>query len=992
MPLIDNNKKLESDILKLKEKLDRLIKGGIPTIFDKSFWEGQVLGWAMKDSAFKVDLLRFVDVLPSLETSRQITEHLNEYLLKDGRELPGVISIATKAASNWLTSGVSSLVIKKGAKTLAQRFIIGSSAEKALPKMRKLYDGGIGFTADILGEATLSNSESKTYQKRYIDLISVVSDEVKQWPTDESLSSDCAGPIPVANVSIKISAMDPQLNSLDPAGAVSRLKEMVLPILILAKEKNVFVNFDMEQWEYHEITYNLFEEILFTPELKSCPHLGIVIQAYLKESEKDFERLLLLAKLRGTAITVRLVKGAYWDFEVVNALSNGLPCPVYTRKENTDANYELLTRKLLDNVDYLRPAFGSHNHRSLLNAIATADDIGVSKNAYEIQMLYGMAEPERMAFKELASRLRLYAPIGELLPGIGYLVRRLLENMSNSGFLRMSYHEGADEAKLLAKPHFLEEKKGIETKNGFRNAPFADFTNKKNRNKYLSAISDTGRLLPVNVPVVVDGRERFDGDTTEIFCPSESHQLVSRAVIPSESEAESAVVTAMRAYPKWLEKRVEERSAMLEKLAGLLEENRADIAALETLEVGKPIREADADVAEAIDFCRYYAARARVELLPRKMGNTPGEDNSLFYEGRGPTVIITPWNFPAAILCGMATAALVAGNPVILKPSGRSPAVAYRVYQLFIRAGFPSSVVQFIPGAGESVGDYLVKHPSVVQVAFTGSKEVGLSIIEKAAKVLEGQPQVKRVICEMGGKNAIIVDDDADIDEAVLGVIKSAFGYAGQKCSACSRVIIVGEQTYRNFANRLVEACKSIIISSASKPECRLGPVVSEAAYKRLMEVINNPGKGANLLFVKELQKDFDNGYFAPPALFEVSDAEHPLMQKEFFGPIVALMQVETFEEALDAAVSTEFALTGGIFSRSPKHLEMAKRKFRVGNLYFNRNITGAFVYRQPFGGFGMSGTGIKAGGPGYLLHFADSRTISENSMRSGYAPEVEDI
>jgi RHH-type proline utilization regulon transcriptional repressor/proline dehydrogenase/delta 1-pyrroline-5-carboxylate dehydrogenase len=336
----------------------------------------------------------------------------------------------------------------------------------------------------------------------------------------------------------------------------------------------------------------------------------------------------------------------------------------------------------------------------------------------------------------------------------------------------------------------------------------------------------------------------------------------------------------------------------------------------------------------------------------------------------------------------MSTAALVSGNPIIMKPAEQSSATAFALYERMIRAGFSPDVVHFLPGVGEQIGPLLVQHPHIAQVAFTGSKQVGQTIYKDAAIVRSGQRQMKRVICEMGGKSAIIVDEDADFDEAVTGIVQSAFGFAGQKCSACSRVIVVG-LAYDHFVPRLIEAVRSLIIGPAHIPEFTLGPVIDQVAYQRLLSEISTASVNADakLLFKGELR---DGGNFVPPAIFEVTNSTGRLMQEEFFGPILALLRVETFEDALAAATSTEFALTGGVYSRMPSHLEKARLKFRVGNLYINRACTGAMVERQPFGGFGMSGTGIKAGGEGYLRLFVDCRITTENTMRRGFTPELE--
>ncbi len=986
---------VEAEIQKLARQFSARASDARPGIFDPSFWFGRLLDFAMADPLFKADLYRFVDVLPALETAEQVSDHVREYLIGGHHDIPGVADLAVKAAASGLFAASAAASIRKGVEQLAHRFIIAGTAQEAVRAFKKEVQNGFVFTADILGESTLSLAEAEKYRAAYEALITGFAGAMGDVKPPRILAFNHHGPIPLANVSLKISAMDPNLDAADPAGGIARLKKTVLPLLLLAKEKNVFVNFDLEQWDFHGITYGLFEEIALSPELKGHPHIGIVVQAYLRSAAHDVERLLTLAKTRGTPFTVRLVKGAYWDYETTVARQRGLPSPVFTAKQDTDANYEQLSRTLLDNIAHLHPAFGSHNRRSLLHAIAAAKARGIPADALEVQMLHGMAEPERDAVRGMGYRVRLYAPIGELLPGIGYLVRRLLENTSNNSFIRLTYHDAVDVGDLMAAPEFGAGQpshplmiKGDVT-SPFENSPPADFTDAAVRREFAEAMERCRQNLPINVPVVVQGKERQGGEVMHRHSPGETGLRVSSVAVPTKADAEDAVQAAMQGFLEWRGRDVEKRVAVIEKIADALEERRVELAALEAYEVAKPWREADADIGEAVDFCRYYARQALLELSPRRMGTIPGEENLLTYEGRGPTLVISPWNFPIAILCGMTTAALAAGNSVILKPSSKSCASAYRFFQCLLAAGVPPQVAQFIPGAGETVGDALVLHPLVAQIAFTGSSEVGLAIVEKAGRTVAGQPQLKRVVCEMGGKNAVVVDDDADMDEAVGGVMKSAFGYAGQKCSACSRVVAVGERAYREFLRRFADACRGVIMAPAHRPECRLGPVIDEAAYRRLKAVIENPGAGASAVYRGEGNVFPKDGYFIPPAVFAVDDIRHPLMRNELFGPVVAVARADDFESALAIAMSTAHALTGGVYSRNPRNILLAKRTFRVGNLYINRAITGAMVGRQPFGGFGMSGGGTKAGGPGYLLNFCHPRSVAENSMRRGFTPEV---
>jgi len=988
----DAHERRDERITQLGERYWKKMRGEPPSLFDRKYWQGQLLDWVMRDESFKVDAFRFVDVLPALKTTGEISAHVQDYLLKEERNLPFAVRTALSLAGGGIASGLAARTIRANVTDMARRFITESDSARALKVLSKLAKQDLTFTADILGEATTSDAEADAYLRKYLDLITLLGNAAKLWPENPLLHQSPSGPLPKANISVKISALDPYIDAADHQGSVARLLERLVPLLRLAKQKDVFINFDLEQWAVHGITYALFKEVACHRDLVDWPHIGIVVQAYLKTGGDDCDRLLDLARKRGTPFTVRLVKGAYWDYEVVHARQNGFKCPVFTRKGLTDANYELLSVKLLDNHFLLTPAFASHNLRSLVHALVVADEKKVDRTAFELQMLFGMAEPLHRVFARDGYRVRIYAPIGELLPGMGYLVRRLLENTSNSGFLRQSFHEGVAITSMLDPPVLEpEEPEPTGLVRGDLSSPFAnvsllDFCEQPVRDMFALAIASVPAQFPMKVPIVAGGREIHTENTISHYAPNDPSLEVSVSSRGDESHVGDALQSALDAFPAWRDHPLEHRAGLLENLSEILEQNRFELAALQTHEVGKPWREADGDVAEAIDFCRYYARRAPAELGPEKQGNLPGENNILLYEGRGPTAVIAPWNFPLAILCGMTTAALAAGNPVLIKPATASAGTGYRFFTFLLQAGFPPEVVHFLPGAGETVGQSLVSHPATSQIAFTGSREIGLEIIELAGRTAPGQREIKRVVCEMGGKNAIIVDADADPDAAIKGVMQSTFGYAGQKCSACSRLMLVGS-IYDLFVKRRLEACRSLPIIPATDPSCMLGPVIDRKAHKRLSALISNPPDGARMLYQGEAP---ETGLFVPPVIFEVEDIGNPLMQKELFGPILTIMRARDFQEALDLAGSSEFALTGAVFSRSPSNLERARNGFKVGNLYINRHCTGAIVGRQPFGGFGMSGIGTKAGGPGYLRLFANPRCVSENTMRSGFTPDLQ--
>ncbi len=475
------------------------------------------------------------------------------------------------------------------------------------------------------------------------------------------------------------------------------------------------------------------------------------------------------------------------------------------------------------------------------------------------------------------------------------------------------------------------------------------------------------------------------GKVIESVNPSHSKQIVGRVASATVENANAAIAAAFAAFAAWRDQPVSRRAELLFGMAEIMRRRRFELSAWEVYECGKQWREADADVAEAIDYCNYYAMKM-TELSRPRMKNLPGEENANFYDARGVCVTIAPWNFPLAILCGMTCAAIVTGNTAIMKPAEQSVVIAAKLMEIFQEAECPAGVVNFLPGIGEEIGPVLVCDPGVAMIAFTGSRGVGLSINELAAKTPAGQDHVKRVVVEMGGKNAIIVDEDADLDEAVAGVAASAFGYAGQKCSACSRVIVL-ESIYEQFMARLVEVSKSLRIGPAEEAGAFVGPVIDAEARERILKMIEKGKSEGKIVFSGEIGSLGSEGFFVPPTIFgEVSETS-VIAQEEIFGPVLAAIRAKDLSDALRIANGTKYALTGGVYSRSPQSIERCRREFRVGNLYINRKITGALVERQPFGGFKLSGIGSKAGGPEYLQQFMVPRTVTENTLRHGFAP-----
>ena len=623
----------------------------------------------------------------------------------------------------------------------------------------------------------------------------------------------------------------------------------------------------------------------------------------------------------------------------------------------------------------------------------------------ELQLLYGMADEIKSALVEMNRRIRVYTPFGQLLPGMAYLVRRLLENTSNQSFCA-GFLEHLPVKDLLMNP--LETIRNSRIRMGsrtrkeetaiphFHNEPLTDFSIRVNREAMQASLTEVSARLrtgdsPVTIdyPLVIGGKKVTTTSTLDSINPSHSRQIVARCASATADDAREAIRIASNVFPAWRDTAIGKRADLLMRAAAILRRRRFELSAWEVYECGKPWREADADIAEAIDFCEYYA-REMLRLASPQRRNVPGEENEYFYEPRGVAVVISPWNFPMAILCGMTAAALVTGNPAIMKPAEQSSVVASKLMEVFAEAGFPAGVVQYLPGIGEAIGPILVGHPDVSLIAFTGSRAVGLAINKLASETPQDQDHVKKVIAEMGGKNASIVDDDADLDEAVHSVASGAFGYAGQKCSACSRAIVL-ESVYETFLQRLIEVTRSLRIGPAEAPGTFIGPVIDSDAKTRILRMVEAGKNEARLAYAGELGGLADEGFYVTPHIFAEVPPQSSIAREEIFGPVLSVIRARDLTEALALANGTRYALTGGLHSRSPANIERVRREFRVGNLYINRKITGALVDRQPFGGFKLSGTGPKAGGPDYLLHFLHGRTITENTLRHGFAPaEVE--
>lgn len=513
----------------------------------------------------------------------------------------------------------------------------------------------------------------------------------------------------------------------------------------------------------------------------------------------------------------------------------------------------------------------------------------------------------------------------------------------------------------------------------FRNEPLTDFSIPANRDAFRQALELVQSRFGREYPIIIGGERIMTKDRIVSTNPAKPDEVVGYVARADRELADRAMATALAAFEEWSQVDPKARARILLKAAAIMRRRKHEISATMVVEIGKNWAEADADTAEAIDFLEYYAREMYRLSEPQPLTRIPGEDNELYYIPLGVGLVIPPWNFPCAILVGMTSSSIVAGNTVILKPASITPVVAALFVEVMEEAGLPPGVLNFLPGPGGEVGDYLVGHPQTRFITFTGSKEVGLRINERAAQTAPGQKWIKRVIAEMGGKDAIVVDQEADLEEAAAGIVTSAFGFQGQKCSACSRAI-VHQDVYEPLLDLVVEKTRALLQGDPRNPAVHQGPVADRAAFESILRYIEI-GKGEGRLVLgggaSPLAKE-TGGYFIEPTIFADVDSRARIAQEEIFGPVLAFIKAKDFKDAIRIANDTEFGLTGSVYSRNRANLEYARHHFHVGNLYFNRKSTGALVGVHPFGGFNMSGTDSKTGGHDYLLLLTQAKAVSE--------------
>ena len=876
---------------------------------------------------------------------------------------------------------------RRAMRILGEQFVLGRTIESAIKRGRgwKMY-GAMKplFSFDMLGEGARTEADAKRYHKRYLEALEAVAARRRDGPIET-----------VDGVSVKLSALHPRYLAVKEDQVFEELYPRILEQCQAAAKADIALCLDAEESDRLVIQMKVLERLSREPSLKDWGGLGLAVQAYQKRCRPLLERLVKLGEQTGRRFLVRLVKGAYWDTEIKWAQIAGHPdFPVWSTKPATDMNYLACARVMLNAPHAIYPQFATHNAHSLCTVRELAREAG--DPPYEFQRLHGMGEPLYAAAAETWGEdlgpVRIYAPVGthsDLLP---YLVRRLLENGANTSFVHAFLDDDVPAEDVAAGPFAMAE---TLDRHPFIPAPPAlygearvnsagvDLSQTKVRERLAQAQAEFDAGAPHVCGPIIDGQAFVDRGEDRVSPADESFK-VAHVRDARPGEVDEAYARARAAQPDWDARGGPERAEILRAMADKLEAHTDRLIALMARETGKTLADGVAEIREAVDFLRYYAVEAETKFTgPQRLPGPAGETNHLELRGRGVFVCISPWNFPLAIFTGQLSAALAAGNAVLAKPAEQSPLIAFEAVKLFREAGLPDGTLNLLPGGAE-IGSALVNLPHIDGVCFTGSTEVA-RLINRALAAKDGP--IVPLIAETGGLNGMFVDTSALTEQVIDDVILSAFGSAGQRCSAL-RVLFLHEDSADTVIEAVKGAMDALAVGDPSEARTDLGPVIDEEACQALEDHLKEtPGEVIHRAPVPEDVQG--RGRYFAPALVELSSLDD--ISEEKFGPILHVVRYKKgkLTETAEKLAAKGYGLTLGVHSRLDRFFNAVRQAAPAGNVYVNRNITGAVVGVQPFGGEGLSGTGPKAGGPHYIYRFAAERAVTINIAAQGGDPEL---
>ena len=868
--------------------------------------------------------------------------------------------------------------MRQAMRIIGHQFVMGRTIEEALRRAENKSNQRFMHSFDMLGEAALTAADAARYLDAYAEAIQCI-----------GTAAGGGNVVDVPSISIKLSALHPRYDTQNYRRVMSELVPRVADLTKLARDSGIALTIDAEETYRLELSLNVFEAVYRDISLDGYEGLGLAIQAYQRRAIDVVKFVTGLANDLGRRIPVRLVKGAYWDTEVKEAQEAGLASyPVFTRKPHTDVSYLACARRLLDAGDSVYAQFATHNAHTLASVLHFAG----AREDFEFQRLHGMGEELYDSVVDphkYGRRCRIYAPVGSHKDLLPYLVRRLLENGANSSFVNRILDDAVPVDDIIADPIDVSRAHDFAAHPRIP-APSAMFGSARVNSNGINLI-DRGVLVSLLVDLDRAAEQEWTatslvagvatgGDQRPSVNPASTDEAVGHSVSADHQTVERAVAAGVLAQPAWDAVAVEQRADVLDRAAELMEAAGAEFIDLCVREAGKTVPDAIAELREAVDFLRYYASEARREFsTPRELPGPTGERNTLGLRGRGVFVCISPWNFPLAIFTGQIAAALAAGNSVVAKPAEQTPLVAWRAASLLHEAGVPADVFQLLLGDG-SIGAHAVDQAAIAGVAFTGSTTTAQSINRSLAGRVGPIPAF---IAETGGINAMFVDSSALPEQVVQDVVMSAFNSAGQRCSAL-RLLCLQEDIADRVIDLLRGAMQELRVGDPRDQSTDIGPVIDTDALRRLESYTSQLDDNGRLIGRVKLPNETSAGTFFAPIAYEIDSVDQ--LTEEVFGPVLHVVRYKAREidDVLNAVNATGFGLTMGLHSRITNRAQAFARKSRAGNIYINRNMVGAVVGVQPFGGRGLSGTGPKAGGPNYLLRFATEYTVSDNVAAVG--------
>lgn len=883
---------------------------------------------------------------------------------------------ALKRSVSKLGTSMIRPVILQMMKAIGKQFVMGQTIQQALEAAKKNEAEGYRYSFDMLGEAARTHEDAKTYYQSYADAL-------------EAIGQVASGKSVIENpgISVKLSALHPRYEYLQQERVMQEIPPLLLTLAQQAKKYNIGLTIDAEEADRFDLMLDIFEAVYKHPSLDGWHGLGLVIQAYQKRAPYAINWLADLAKEHGKRIMIRLVKGAYWDYEIkISQVQGYSDYPVFTRKNATDVSYLACAKKLLSMQDYFYPQFGTHNAYSVSAIMEMAGDA-----AFEFQCLYGMGQP---LYHQIVDKskynmpCRIYAPVGTHKDLLGYLVRRLLENGANSSFVNKLADESAPMSNIIFDPvaviSKLENKRHPKIplpKNIYGNRLNSAGLDLSDRDALaqLKTQMEKADNRPWRAGSIIDGKTRQNDAGKTAISPANGEQVLGVVHSATEEDVIEAINIAEKACHTWGRTSPAERADILERAADIIQREMPALMTILCREGGKCTLDAIGEVRETIDFCRFYAMRAREDLATVTLPGPTGELNTVTLHPRGIVGCISPWNFSLAIFCGQVVAALAAGNTVLTKPAEQTPFIAYKAVQLLHEAGVPTDALQLLIGRGSIVGAKMTTDPRIAGILFTGSTETA-KIIEKSLANREGP--IGFLIAETGGQNAMIADSSILLEQTVFDVAVSAFNSAGQRCSAL-RVLFIQEDIADNFIGMLKGYMQTLTLGDPSQLSTDIGPVIDDEARKMLQDHAERMSREAKLVASVSAENLPDGSYFAP-CVYEIPSLN--VLQGEVFGPVLHIIRYKASEldSVMQSIIDTGFGLTLGVHSRIDSTIQYITSRMPIGNMYVNRNMIGAVVGVQPFGGEGLSGTGPKAGGFHYLPRLCVERTISTNTTAVG--------